>query len=39
MMSLSEDKQAEVIKVFNLTSRYLDGLDSTTFDGMVNQIH
>ena len=44
MISLSEDKQVEVIEAFNLRSRYLDDLlntciDNTTFDGMVNQIY
>ena len=38
MLSLSGDKDAEVIAVFNSTSRYLDALlniDSTYFDDMV----
>ena len=38
MLSLSRDKDAEVIEAFNSTSRYLDALlniDSTDFDGMV----
>ena len=42
MLSLSDDNQSEVIKAFNSTSRYLDGLlniDNTFFDNMVNQIY
>ena len=42
MKNLSSDKQADVIKAFNLTSRYLDDLfniDNPYFDGMVNQIY
>ena len=42
MINLSSDNQADVIKAFNLTSRYLDGLlniDNPYFEGMVNQIH
>ena len=42
MMSLSADKDAEVIEAFNLTSRYLDDLldiDNTYFDGMVKNIY
>ena len=42
MLSLSGDKDAEVIEAFNSTSRYLDDLlniDNTYFDGMVNQIY
>ena len=38
MLSLSGDKDAEVIEAFNSTSRYLDALlniDSTYFDDMV----
>ena len=41
MMSLSVDKDAEIIEALNSTSRYLDDLlniDSTYFDGMVKQI-
>ena len=41
MLSLSGDKQAEIIEAFNSTSRYVDDLlniDNTYFDGMVNQI-
>ena len=37
MLSLSGDKDAAVIEVFNSTSRYLD--DNTHFDNMVNQIY
>ena len=42
MMSLSADKDAEIIEAFSSTSRYLDDLlniDSTYFDGMVKQIY
>ena len=42
MMSLSADKDAEIIEAFNSTSRYLDDLlnfDNTYFDGMVKQIY
>ena len=38
---LSSDNQADVIKAFNSTSRYLDDLlniDNNYFEGMVNQI-
>ena len=35
MKNLSSDNQADVIKAFNLTSRYLDDL----LEGMVNQIY
>ena len=41
MMSLSADKDAEIIEAFNSTSRYLDDLlniDNTYFDGIVKQI-
>ena len=41
MKNLSSDNQADVIKAFNLTSRYLDDLlniDNPYFEGMVNQI-
>ena len=37
MMSLSGDKEAEIIEALNSTSRYLDNLlniDNTYFDGM-----
>ena len=42
MMSLSADKDVEIIEAFNSKSRYLDGVlnfDSTYFDGMVSQIY
>ena len=37
MMSVSADKDAEIIEAFNLTSRYLD--DLLNIDGMVKQIY
>ena len=42
MKDLSSDNQANVIKAFNSTSRYLDDLlnfDNPYFEGMVNQIY
>ena len=42
MMSLSANKDAEIIEAFNSASRYLDdvlNIDNTYFDGMVNQIY
>ena len=42
MKNLSSDNQADLIKAFNLTSRYLDDLlniDNPYFEGMVNQIY
>ena len=42
MKNLSSDNQADVIKTFNLTSRYFDDLlniDNSYFEGMVNQIY
>ena len=42
MKDLSSDKQADVIKAFNSTSRYLDDfliIDKPYFEGMVNQIY
>ena len=42
MMSLSDDKQADIIDAFNTTSRYLDdilNIDNVYFDNMVSQIH
>ena len=42
MKDLSSDNQADVIKAFNSTSRYLDDLlniDNPYFEGMVNQIY
>ena len=38
MMSLSDDKQADIIDVFNTTSRYLDdilNINNVYFDNMV----
>ena len=40
--ALSNDNQADIIKAFNSTSRYLDNLlnmDNPYFEGMVNQIY
>ena len=42
MMSLSDDKQADVIDAFNTTSRYLDdtlNVNNVYFDNMVSQIY
>ena len=42
MKNLSSDNQADIIKAYNLTSRYLDDLlniDNPYFEGMVNQIY
>ena len=42
MLSLSEDKQSDVIEAFNSTSRYLDDLlniDNNFFDSMVHRIY
>ena len=42
MMSLSADKDAEIIEAFSSTSRYLNdvlNIDNAYFDGMVNQIY
>ena len=42
MMSLSDDKQADVIDAFNTTSRYSDdilNINNVWFDKMVNQIY
>ena len=42
MMSLSDDKQADVIDAFNTTSRYFDdilNINNVYFDNMVNQIY
>ena len=42
MMSLSDDKQADVIDAFNTTSRYLDdilNINNVYFDNMVGQIY
>ena len=41
MISLSDDKQADVIDAFNTTSRYLDdilNINNVYFDNMVSQI-
>ena len=41
-MSLSEEKQSEVIEAFSSTSRYLDGLldiANKYFDDLVSQIY
>ena len=42
MMSLSADKDAEIIEAFNSTSRYFDALlniDNSYFDDMDKQIY
>ena len=42
MMSLSDDKQADVIDAFNITSIYLDdilNINNVYFDKMVSQIY
>ena len=42
MMSLSDDKQADVIDEFNTRSRYLDdifNINNVYFDNMVSQIY
>ena len=42
MMSPSDDKQADVIDVFNTTSRYLDdilNINNVYFDNMVSKIY
>ena len=42
MMSLSEEKQADVIDAFNTTFRYLDdilNINNVYFDNMVSQIY
>ena len=42
MKNLSSDNQADVIKAFNLTSRYLVdvlNIDNPYFEGMVNLIY
>ena len=42
MMSLSDDKQADVINAFNTISRYLDdilNINNVYFDNMVSQIY
>ena len=42
MMSLSDDRQADIIDAFNTTSRYLDDIlnnNNVYFDNMVGQIY
>ena len=42
MVSLSDDKQADIIDAFNTTSRYLDdflNINNVYFDTMVSQIY
>ena len=42
MMSLSDDKQADIIDAFNTISRYLDDIlnvNNVYFDTMVSQIY
>ena len=42
MMSLSDDKEADVVDGFNTTSRYLDdilNINNVYFDNMVSQIY
>ena len=42
MLSLSYDKQADVIDAFNSTSRYLDdilNINNVYFDNMVSQMY
>ena len=42
MISLSDDKQVDIIDAFNITSRYLDdisNIDNVYFDNMVSQIY
>ena len=42
MMSLSDDKQADIIDAFNTKSRYLDdilNINNIYFDNMVSQIY
>ena len=42
MISLSDDKQADVIDALNTTSRYLDdilNIDNVYFDNMISQIY
>ena len=42
MISLSDDKQADIIDAFNTTSRYLGdilNIDHAYFDNMVSQIY
>ena len=42
MLSLSDDKQADIINAFNTTSRYLGdilNINNVYFDNMVSQIY
>ena len=42
MISLSDDKQADIVDAFNTTSRYLDDILNIIyvyFDNMVRQIY
>ena len=42
MMSLSDDKQADIVDAFNTTSRYLDdtlNINNVYFDTMVSQTY
>ena len=42
MMSLSDDRQADIIDAFKTTSRYLDdilNINNVYFDSMVSQIY
>ena len=42
MLSLSDDKQADVIDALNITSRYLDdisNINNVYFDNIVSQIY
>ena len=42
MMSVSDDKQADIIDALNTTSRYLDdilNINNVYFDNMVSQIY
>ena len=42
MVSLPDDKQADIIDAFNTTSRYLDNIlniDNVYFDTMISQIY
>ena len=42
MISLSDDKQADIIDAFNTTSRYLDdilNINNVYFDNMVSQLY
>ena len=42
MLSLSEEKQSEVVEAFSSRSRYLDDLlniDNNFFDGLISQIY